>query len=689
MRTTLSTAGVAALAAFGAIYCGAAAPPKDVESAACRTPPTIDGVIGSDEWKSASIFPFDMTVISADPPATETRACTLRVMNSANALYVAFQVPDATADDSLSPLRIDAATLAFGKGDELSAGDDRRLIAPGLYRDKHAVALGKDDQDDERQDGRGAMTRKDGVCSFEWAVTLKGDDKGHDFDAKPGDSVRFNVAYFDALQIPLTKARFGGLYGPQLDKPGAWGRLKLAAEVADDGGAAFRGPDWVGSIWDRLRRRGGPSARLKLVESEAVSGTNPPAAKVLVAFTYLDEHGREQGAKAKLFLPASAGVEPPAPIPLHFNAGYELPDSAAVAYLNRGWAVSSPRDLPTNPIIRTANPDTALMHMVRALPFVDDARVTVGGGSAGGYMTLMVAAETFPLAGAMPDVPPVNFAYNAAFLLRPRDPAAAESGPMTPTYTAVRDALKGCLDVYGRDFDDPTYHAHSPIAHLSTITCPVSVSFTTADMLVPIDQVGGAWVRPFAKADFPKDFATDPEALVRSAEGRKTLLDALPAADYEVFPMPVPPGTGRMGEPGAKGAVVDLPVSAEKLWSIAVFDEGPPLPANGHFLHAIQPTHDAFLKRIVTGRIASRQLTLAKLERLMDRYAGREWAPSRLKHLDVAEGERPDVLRGLRTYVADGPENTRTFAELYERLDPARRVLEADVVKSLEGATAR
>ncbi len=67
----------------------------------------------------------------------------------------------------------------------------------------------------------------------------------------------------------------------------------------------------------------------------------------------------------------------------------------------------------------------------------------------------MVAAETFPLAGAMPDVPPVNFAYNAAYLLRPRDPAAAESGPKTPTYSAVAEALKPCLDVYGRDFDDP------------------------------------------------------------------------------------------------------------------------------------------------------------------------------------------------------------------------------------------
>ena len=28
----------------------------------------------------------------------------------------------------------------------------------------------------------------------------------------------------------------------------------------------------------------------------------------------------------------------------------------------------------------------------------------------------------------------------------------------------------------------------------------------------------------------------------------------------------------------------------------------------------------------------------------MDRYAGKEWLPSRLKHLDLPESERADVL---------------------------------------------
>ena len=58
--------------------------------------------------------------------------------------------------------------------------------------------------------------------------------------------------------------------------------------------------------------------------------------------------------------------------------------------------------------------------------------------------------------------------------------------------------------MYGGEYDDPTWFADSPIAQVPTITCPVSVYWSTADMLVPINQVGNAWVQPFDKSKFPK-----------------------------------------------------------------------------------------------------------------------------------------------------------------------------------------
>ena len=114
-------------------------------------------------------------------------------------------------------------------------------------------------------------------------------------------------------------------------------------------------------------------------------------------------------------------------------------------------------------------------------------------------------------------------------------------------------------------------------------------------------------------------------------------------------------------------------MSADKLWSIGIIDEGPPVPGIDHRKYNLMPTRNAFLERVVTGKIAPDQLTATKLERLMDRYAGKEWLPSRLKHLDFPERERADVLRGLRTYALASPANARRFADLYASLPVGRQ----------------
>jgi hypothetical protein len=172
----------------------------------------------------------------------------------------------------------------------------------------------------------------------------------------------------------------------------------------------------------------------------------------------------------------------------------------------------------------------------------------------------------------------------------------------------------------------------------------------------------------------------DPKKLVGNLEGKLTLVDVLPADGYEVFNLTVPGGTSRHNFPGGLGALAkcELPVSADKLWSISIIDEGPPIPGIDHRKYDLLPTRNQFLDRISTGKIATSQLTAAKLKRLMDRYAGKEWLPSSLKHLDFAADERADVIRGLRTYVHASPANAENFAKLYGQLPQESRVLGAD-----------
>ena len=423
-----------------------------------------------------------------------------------------------------------------------------------------------------------------------------------------------------------------------------------------------------------------------------IPGSTPPAARVHVSYTYRDHEGKEKEAKAKLYLPDVIHAPESARYPLFLAAGYELAEGAEQEYLRRGWLVASPRELETNPLIRTTSPDVALLHLARSLPWIDDTRVVIGGGSAGGWMTLMLAAETFPLAGAAPDVPPVNWGYNGAYFFKQLERAGPSGGnaARVPALFGVGTMLKPCLNVYGDKFDDTTWFADSPLAHVPSITCPVSVYFSTADVLVPINQVGARWVQPFDSAQFPQGFTMDPDRLMASREGRVRLMDVLPAEAFEVVNLAVPDGTSlhNVRENAGKPTTCELPVSADKLWSIAIIDEGSPVPGIDHRKYDLMPTRNTFWERVVTGKIDVGQLTATKLERMMDRYAGKEWLPSRLKHLDFPASEREDVVRGLRTYVGAAPANRRRFADLYARLPAERRVLEPEILRVLQAGEA-
>jgi hypothetical protein len=659
---------------------------KTIASAPCTTPPTIDGTIAAEEWKDAKHFSFDLEMTTVNPPGKSSRPCELWIMNSANALYVAFQVPDETLNATLNPLDYDLAILAFCRGKQLQAGDDRKVIAPGLYADKHFVSPGKD-ADDKQKDGRGVVAHEKGIYSFEWAIPLDSGD-AEDLQAKPGDAVKFNLAYMDGFRAEAKGTQVGGLFGADLDHADNWGTLELAKDVKNDGGAAFKGLAWAEKVIKDLKAA--PANRLRVADSALVPGIPRPAAKVNVTFTYRDPKGKDKEGKAAIYLPDAVRDDPKARLPLFFAAGYEIDDNAASGQLRRGFAVVTPRALEANPLIRTANPDIALLHIVRSLPFVDDAHVVIGGGSAGGYMTLMLAAETFPLAAAAPDVPPVNWGYNAAYFFKQKGilaPPVGEFVSKVPVLNAVGSMLAPATGVYSDDFGDATWFAHSPIAHVPTITCPVQVNWSTADVLVPMDQVSAKWMQPFDAKAFPKGFAMDPLKFTDTKHGHTRLLDVLPESDYEVFEMAIPKGTQKAGAPPGTGTTkaVELPISATKRWSIAIIDEGPPEPAVGHMKYTVSWTRNKYLDAAKTAKLPANQLTATKLERLMDRYTGKEWLPSPLKHLDDAASEQADVLRGLRTYTSASPDNARMFADLYAKLPKERQALDAGAVKELGG----
>jgi hypothetical protein len=303
-------------------------------------------------------------------------------------------------------------------------------------------------------------------------------------------------------------------------------------------------------------------------------------------------------------------------------------------------------------------------------------------------MTLMVAAETFPVSGAAPAVPPVNLGYNCAYFLQRENGESRKDAkaPKTPVFDVIVPIAQAANKVYGGDTSNETFFRHSPLAQIDTITCPVSVYWTTADMLVPIDQVGTDWVRPFDKAKFPAGFTFDPMKLTSSKLGQTRVTDLLKPDQYDVVVIPEESIKQEIEKIKTTKVPPELAISSTKQWSITILDEGPPEAQFGHAEHPVPWSQQKFIAQMVGGKISASQLTAKKLERLMDRYAGREWLPTELKHLDHPESERSDVVRGLKTYVAAGAEHAKTFAKLYRQLPAEKQALPEKLVKELSGS---
>ena len=455
---------------------------------------------------------------------------------------------------------------------------------------------------------------------------------------------------------------------------------------------------WLTALFPDPAQADHVGRRLRASETSEVKIPGGVGGVVSVELTYLDSDGREQTGRARIFVPPALRTDPHQRVPLIHNAGYECGENEAAGLLAQGYAVSTPHAHPLNPLGRGPNLDRAILHAVRQLSWVDPQRVAIYGGSAGGWMTLMLSADAFPLVWSIPMVPPVHVGYNMAFISEneSRAAAAAESGqPRMPVLLQVASIARQAEALYGVPFEDPAYLAVSPLAHLDTITAPTLVTFSTADLLVPIDQVAEELVYDFDAAAFPAGFDTRIPGRFPGVNGARTLLAALDRDGYELFklvPGPNPKRLDRGEEGGGTPTEANLPFSTGKTWSVVILDEGPVEPLVGHLKYAWTINHEAFRAWAEQQGVAADQLTLPKLTRLMHRMLGQPWQPfeARLKgaptltaahQLDYPEAERADVLLGLTAFAADDARASR-LASLYAQLPEHLQVLGAELVNA-------
>lgn len=440
------------------------------------------------------------------------------------------------------------------------------------------------------------------------------------------------------------------------------------------------------------------------VEEHVVDGDGIGVATL--RFSANDLRGEPYEAQARIFLPSDLADTRLERWPVWFSCGYQLQDALASAHLRRGRVVVTPCDpledevFPFhNPLARGPNTDYVLAHLVRGLRFVDPAEVVYAGGSAGGYAALLVAAEAFPCAAAVPNAPVVNLPYEGAYLMNncPRiaaDPPA-DHPLMGLLMTMFQEFIeRGWAVGYGTDVTAPGWFEHSPVAHLDRITGPVAACFSTADFLVPIEQVG-AEVAGTTLANLPEGVVMAAGALTPDPRAALRLLDVLgDAADLHVVPVPD-------GAPVLSMDQIDftmskpqpsLPVPARaadgKQWLVTIVDEGPTVFGIGHTRHAMEPDFDPFVEHALRSGIGVDQLTAVKLAQLIDRWEGTEWLAPGFRHLDRPAAERADVERGLRRYCTVSTSHAERCGRLYAALPADEQVLPDTLVRDLTGSDA-
>lgn len=439
------------------------------------------------------------------------------------------------------------------------------------------------------------------------------------------------------------------------------------------------------------------------------------AGRVVLRFLYRSFDGTTTAGTARMYLPPELADGTVTTAPLIDNAGYPLDEGGGLRYAGKGLIVVHPHEEPDNPMVRGPNLDRALLHACRQLPFVDDSRVFIHGGSAGGYTTLMLAAETFPLNGAAPYVPPVNWGYNAAYFFHNREMARAvpegSEVPAQPVLASVIILAEQAAVHFGEDFDSEVWLHSSPISHLDGITCPVVMPISTADILVPMDQFSRDLVVPRDPTLFPEGWTSDIDALIHSPSSRVTLLELLDPSVVHIARIRISPRTQRVPVPGneaPEGRPIHrpLPYATNRQWTIVVLDEGPIEPLCSHTKYSVGMDHDSFQAWALGRPIPEEQLSLRKLELLMLRYKGEERYPMEalpqgatepvtVITLDFPEAEQADVLRGLLTYASEDARAAR-LARLYTQLPDSLKALGPElgsgtptsVRKHLEGLRA-
>lgn len=422
-------------------------------------------------------------------------------------------------------------------------------------------------------------------------------------------------------------------------------------------------------------------------------------------FNFRGTRGNDLKGNGRLFVPAR---RPKEHLPMIVSMHYEMDANGSARFLAKGCATMTPHGKRNYNFVNLMGDgishNMALAQIPRRMPFVDQEHVMLFGGSAGGYHALMASSKVFPLTAVYAGVPPLNLKYNIGILMKNDPHNVNPENPDKPPVPVMKVVMPlGIESSKGGMLDAQDWSHFSPTFQTKLMTFPTLITYSTGDILVPVDQLSKNLVQKPPSGLWPDGYTFDMNRIVDNEPERVTFLEMLESDDYSLRSVKIPRDSPTIQKtrdeltPEETRKIVSHKIrwSRTKRFSIFVLDEGYPEPFCGHlkYHHGIAD-NDFYNYHMSQTSLRTDILTPEKLMQMMQRFSGKmpdlgreydeegSWTISRLDHDHI---ERWYVARGLEIYMESSRRNARHLVRLYKKLPPELRALDSrDVVAEFE-----
>jgi hypothetical protein len=362
--------------------------------------------------------------------------------------------------------------------------------------------------------------------------------------------------------------------------------------------------------------------------------------------SFIDKDGNVVSRLIRLYVPQNVAE----PMPLIYIPHYEMTEDSSELrqYLAEGWMVASPTEFDNAYNGKLTDDDlvfnNAALYTLRNMPEVDKERIAIVGGSAGGYMTLMLDTQQMGICASIANSPISNVYFNfyqyfkegkkinsgkmGTAMLKgiwraltvPGSPAGQFLNGMTeglpvPILGMVTDMFLPILNNFPDPEDTARWEAFSPVGLAGCFSSPMVINHFTSDILVPVDQISQEYTYAKNGESMPGGFKTrldesNPGVLGHSLQeelaSKQTTLNHIIVNDPDED--------------------ITMTFDAEKLYTFNIYDDGATQAYGSHraTTGAGKVDQMPYLREMMNRTNAKTEvLTNKKLLLLLERYQGK------------------------------------------------------------------